>query len=237
MRSSNDSFEKCAESPNAVYMNDVISMGHRRVPISTMALHTAIAPGTGVDATSSHGPGLGLMAVAAQGLGVGVLQWGVEKSPEIAQLRILWQEHLAQQDKQRQKDDLQRQLKHLQQKLNQIDRLKQMMDAAEARSLTVEEGMELPEALTEEQLAKLNRREQVVEDIKTICRKLGQDPGRAVTGGGGDNDSIDPELAKQLEIIRRKREKARLDCVRSADKKVMQKDRSSKREQKTVHDD
>lgn len=203
----------------ALCLNSVLLSAHHSPPISTLALHEAPS---GFAAGSFGRGGNKLLALAAPGPGVAVFEWGMETSPEIVRLRKKQQQERAEEEEQRKMADLRKQLQRFQQRLKEIDRLEER---------ATENGLD---TLSEEEQAKMQRREHFLEECHRISRLLGED---SPHDSAQESEVEDEHVAKVQAGVERRREKAKQQKVHHESKKALQKERRQKREEKGNLDD
>mmetsp|Transcript_78579 Transcript_78579/g.141752 ORF Transcript_78579/g.141752 Transcript_78579/m.141752 type:complete len:1116 (-) Transcript_78579:95-3442(-) len=197
-----------------VYLGKACLSMYEPPSFDTLALHS---PACGQ-------PGFGLLAISASGPGVGVFQWGLEVNPEFDRLRKRSEIRVAEEARQREMEVMRRQLGRLQQRLLETDKL-----ADKLKDLG-------QEALTEEELAKLQRRPRVELDIAHLTSELGLD----ACGADQDVDSEEEEQQAKEAVktvrVQKQREKEKVQKAHHEDKRAMQKERNKCRERKLTED-
>jgi len=224
----------------AVCLNEVLFGDRTGAPkVEALALHVSSAAEACAGVAGSGGGGTGLLAVAAQGPGVAIFRWGVEASPEIEALRRASAERAASEERHRRREAVELKLQRLRLRLQETDRL-------EAR---LQEGG--PEALTEEELAKLQRRPEAEAQVMRLSAELGlhqqqegsdtdddedgeekaEGLGAAARGRSGDGG---PSEKSQQEKQERRRAKERQVKEWGKNKQALQKERSKNRDRKFI---
>jgi len=165
------------------------------------------------------------LAVSAQGPGVSVFCWGVEASPELDMLRRRKLEKAEEEEQMRRHDVMQLKLQRLRLRLQETDKLEERLK---------EKG---PDALTEEEHAKLQRRPQAEAEVQKLSYELGLEQ----EGSDTSEEEIDADpscsagscgaQAKQVALERRRaKEKQQKEWGRN--KQALQKERSKNRDRK-----
>ncbi|CAE8680758.1 unnamed protein product, partial [Polarella glacialis] len=145
-------------------------------------------------------------------------------NPEFDRLRKRSEIRVAEEARQREMEVMRRQLGRLQQRLLETDKL-----ADKLKDLG-------QEALTEEELAKLQRRPRVELDIAHLTSELGLD----ACGADQDVDSEEEEQQAKEAVktvrVQKQREKEKVQKAHHEDKRAMQKERNKCRERKLTED-
>lgn len=170
-----------------------------------------------------------LLAIAATGYSASlvVFHWGVEANAEVPWLQRRRQELLEEAAKKQELERIQLQLQRSQQKLQDIYKLE---DRAKEKGL---------EALTEEERAKIGRREEVLHTCERLVGQLGLRGSDAAAAVGerssGEEESDDrAQLPIEQQLIARRRDKEKQHKLHHESKKAMQKERQKLRERKYV---